>query len=222
MLYIENTNFLTLCQVFLNIYYNYLLSYERGAFMRKAGKIINIEKNKVYIITANKEFATLEKHTADPKIGELYAGEEFKKAVMWKYFLVAICILLLIISIRKLYLDNKYNFSVIVDMNCSIKMEVTGSNKVKKVEGINSKGYKIKELIPLENKSLSEALHMILDESINQKYLTKAHADDGLKISIFISGNKANTPIDLSDFQKYAGTHNFKVFINNNGQSSIE
>ncbi|MBU3189108.1 hypothetical protein K9O30_08655 [Clostridium bowmanii] len=190
--------------------------------MRKAGKIINIEKNKVFIITANKEFATLEKHTEDPKIGELYAGEEFKRIAIWKYLLASAFVLILIFSIRKLYLDNKYDFSVIVDMNCSIKMEVSSSNKIKKVEGINSKGYKIKELLPLENESLSEALHMILDESIKQKYLTKAHADDGFKISIFISGNKANEPIDLSDFQKYAGTHNFKVFINNNGQAAME
>ena len=190
--------------------------------MRKAGKIINIEKNKVFIITANKEFATLEKHTTDPKIGDLYAGEEFKRIAIWKYLLASAFVLILIFSIRKLYLDNKYNFSVIVDMNCSMKMEVSSSNKIKKVEGINSKGFIIKDLLPLENKSLSEALHMILDESIKQKYLTKAHADDGFKISIFISGNKSNAPIDLSDFQKYAGTHNFKVFINNNGQAAIE
>ena len=55
--------------------------------MRKAGKIINVEKNKVYIITANNEFATLEKHTTEPKIGELYAGEEFQSIAIWKYFL---------------------------------------------------------------------------------------------------------------------------------------
>jgi len=190
--------------------------------MRKAGKIINIEKNKVYIITANNEFATLEKHTAEPKIGELYAGEEFQSIAIWKYFLVFACLLLVLFSIRKLYLDNKYNFSVIVDMNCSIKMDVNGSNKIKKVEGISSGGYKIKQLLSLEHKPLEEALHLILDESIKQKYLTKAHADDGFKISIFISENKNNTIIDLTEFIKYADAHNFKVLVNNNGQVKID
>ena len=189
--------------------------------MRKAGKVINIEKNKVYIITANKEFVTLEKHTADPKVGELYAGEEFKSVAIWKYVFVISCVLFLLFTIRKLYLNNKYNFSVIVDMNCSIRMELDSSNTIKKVEGINSNGYKIKALLPLEDKSLEEALHLILNESIKQKYLTKAHADDGFKISIFISGNKANAPIDLSAFEKYANSHNYNITINNNGQAIV-
>ena len=186
--------------------------------MRKAGKVINIEKNKVYIITANKEFVTIEKHTVEPIIGEPYAGKEFHKIAIWKYLLVIACIVLLSFPIRKLYLDNKHNFFVIVDMNCSIKMEVNGSNRIKKVEGISSGGYKIKKNLALEHKPLEEALNLILDESIKQKYLTKAHGDDGFKISIFISDNKNNTPINLTNFEKYANKHNFKVIINNNGQ----
>jgi len=186
--------------------------------MRKAGKIINVEKNKVYIITANKEFATLEKHTVDPKIGELYAGEEFKGVAIWKYVLVIAFMLALFISIKKLYLDNKYNYSVIVDMNCSLKLAVSGTDKIKKVEGISAGGYKIKQLVPLEHISLQEALKLILDESIKQKYLTKAHSEDGFKISIFISGNENSTSIDLTEFIKYAGAHNFKVLVNSNGQ----
>ncbi|MFT5873406.1 MAG: hypothetical protein ACI8WT_002351 [Clostridium sp.] len=190
--------------------------------MRKAGKIINIENNKVYIITKNKEFVTLEKHAAEPIIGELYVGEEFQRVTIWKYFLVIAFILLLFVSVRKLYLDNRYNFSVIVDMNCSIKMEVNGSNKIKKVKGISPGGYKIKQLIALEHTSLEEALNLILDESIKLKYLTKAHADDGFKISIFVVGNKNKTPLNLTAFEKYAGSHNFKVLINNDGQVTIK
>lgn len=190
--------------------------------MQKSGKIINVEKNKVYIITENNEFVTLEKHTAEPKIGELYVGKEFHSISVWKYLLATACILLLLFSIRKLYLDNRYNFSVIVDMNCSLKMEVNGSNKITNVEGINSKGYNIIRLVDLENKSLDEALHLILDESLKQKYLTKAHADDGFKISIFVSENKNRTPINLTEFNRYAGTHNFKVSLNNNGQTVVD
>lgn len=190
--------------------------------MRKSGKIINIEKNKVYIITSDKEFVTLQKHTIKPVIGDLYVGEEYKKIAPWKYVLVTACILLLLFSIKELYMNNRYDYSVIVDMNCSIKMEVDGSNNVKKVEGISSGGYKITHLIVLEHKSLDEALHLILDESIKQKYLTKAHADDGFKISIFVSGNKYKTPINLTVFKKYAATHDFDVLINANGQALIE
>ncbi len=190
--------------------------------MRKAGKVINIEKNKVYIITTNKEFVTVEKHAVEPTIGELYVGEEFQSIAVWKYLLVMACILLLVFSIRKLYLDNKYNFSVIVDMNCSIKMEVSGSNKIKKVEGISSGGYKISQLLDLKHTPLEIALNLILDESIKQGYLTKAHADDGFKISIFVSDSKNNTLIDLTEFEKYADIHNFRVLINNNGQTVIK
>ncbi|MCB2293088.1 hypothetical protein LGK95_06070 [Clostridium algoriphilum] len=189
--------------------------------MRKAGKVINIEEDKVYIITANNEFVTLEKHTAEPVIGELYAGEEYKKTVVWKYLLAVACIILMLFLVIQLYLDNRYNYSVIVDMNCSLKMDVNGSNKITKVEGISSGGYKMKQLVSLEHKSLDEALHLILDESIKQKYLTKAHADDGFELSIFVSGNKHKTPINLTEFNRYAGTHNFKVLLNNNGQAVI-
>jgi len=190
--------------------------------MRKAGKIINVEKNKVYIITANMEFATVEKHTKDPKIGELYAGEEFKGFAIWKYLLLIVCMLALLFFIKKIYLDNKYNYSVIVDMNCSLKLEVNGIGTINKVEGISDGGYKIKKLQPLEQLSLEQALKLILDESIKQKYLTKAHSEDGFKISIFISGNKNNTQIDLTEFIKYAGAQNFKVLVNNNGQVKID
>ena len=190
--------------------------------MRKAGKVINVEKNKVYIITANNEFATLEKHSIEPIIGELYAGEEFQKVLIWKYLLAVAIIVLLLFSIRKVYLENKYNFSVIVDMNSSLRMEVDGSNKIKKVEGRSPNGYKIIDLLDLEHKSFEEALYLILDESIKLKYLTKAHADDGFKISIFISDNENNTQVDLTEFKKYAGTKNFKVILNNNGQSVID
>ena len=190
--------------------------------MRKTGKIINIEKNKVYIITANKEFVTLEKHSIKPVLGELYSGEVFKNIAIWKYFLLITFVLLLSFSIRKLYLDNKYDFSVIVDMNSSIKMEVTGSDKIKKVQGVSAGGLKITQLVSLKHKSLDEALHLILDESIKLKYLTKAHADDGYKICIFITGTKNKFPITLTEFKKYAATHNFKVTINNNGQAVID
>ena len=190
--------------------------------MRKAGKVINIEKNKVHIMTMNKEFATVKRHSVQPTLGDLYAGEEFQGIAIWKYLLSVICIILLLFSGRRLYLDNRYNFSVIVDMNCSIKLEVTGSNKIKKVEGISPGGYKIIQLLALEHKSLDEALRLILDESIRQKYLTKAHADDHFPISVFISDNKNNTPVDLTEFKKYANTHNFKVLLNNDGQSTID
>jgi hypothetical protein len=189
--------------------------------MKKAGKIINIENNKVYIITANNEFVTVEKHTADPKIGDLYAGEKFQPISIWKYLLAFACILILSFTMRNLYLNNKYNFSVIVDMKCTLKLKINSSNKIIKVEGINSKGYEIKELVVLKHKSLNEALLLLLDQSIKQNYLTKAHADDGFRISIFISENN-NNAINLSEFSEYANTQNFKVLLNNNGQATIE
>jgi len=192
--------------------------------MRKAGKVINIKDNKVYIITSNQEFVTLEKHSAEPIIGELYAGEEFKNFPLWKYFLVIICVILLAFSARKLYLNNKYTYSVIVDMNCTLKMDINGSGEIKEIKGITSGGFKMEKDLDLKHKSLDEALHLILDESIKQKYLTKAHADDGFKISVFISDNKNNNSIDidLAKFKDYANTHNFKVIINNNGKTLIE
>lgn len=190
--------------------------------MRKAGKVINIEKDKVYIITANQEFVTLEKHSSEPIIGELYAGEEFKRPPIWKYFLLIVCVILIAFSARKLYLNNRYNFSVIVDMNCTLKMEINGTGEIKDVEGITKGGFKMEKDLDLKHKSLDDALHLILDESIKQKYLTKAHADDGFKISIFISDNKKGNSIDLTQFRDYANTHNFKIVINNNGKAIIE
>jgi hypothetical protein len=215
--YNEPTNFLTICQGLITNYH-----IERGVFMRKAGKVINIEKDKVYIITVNQEFVTLEKHSAEPVIGELYAGEELKRLALWKYFLLIVCFILIAFSARKLYLDNRYNYSVIVDMNCTLKMEINDSGEIKNVEGVTSGGFKMEKDLELKHKSLDEALHLILDESIKQKYLTKAHADDGFKISIFISGNKNSNSIDLTKFKDYANTYNFNVIINNNGKALIE
>ncbi|WP_298836502.1 anti-sigma-I factor RsgI family protein [Clostridium sp.] len=189
--------------------------------MQKSGKIINIEKNKVYIVTTNNEFATLKKNAIEPILGEIYIGEEVKPIALWKYVLSLTFALLILFLIKQSYMNNKYNYSVIVDMNCSLKMDLNGSDKVTNVSGISSGGYTIINLLNLKDKSLNQSLHLILDESIKQKYLTKAHADDGYKISIFISGNKNKNPINLTEFEKYAGTHNFKVLINDNGQAII-
>ena len=190
--------------------------------MRKSGKIINIEKDKVYIITEKNEFVTLVKHTPDPTIGQWYEGSEFRNIAIWKYMLGIACIILLVFSFRKLYLDNRYNYSVIVDMNCSIKLSVSGSNKIKKVEGRSEGGYKIIKLTNLKHKSLDEALKLILDESIKQKYLTKAHSEDGFVISIFVTGNQNNVKVNIPEFNRYAGTHNFKVLLNDNEQPVID
>jgi hypothetical protein len=189
--------------------------------MRKSGKVINIKDNKVYIITSNQEFVTLEKHSSEPIVGELYAGEEFKSFPLWKYFLVIVCVILISFSARKFYLNNKYNYSVIVDMNCTLKMDINGSGQIKNVEGVSYGGLKMEKDLDLKHKSLDEALHLILDESIKQEYLTKAHADDGFKISIFISDNKKSNSIDLTKFRDYANTYNFKVVINNNGKEKL-
>ncbi|MBU3113131.1 anti-sigma-I factor RsgI family protein [Clostridium lacusfryxellense] len=189
--------------------------------MRKSGKIINIEKDKVYIITESKEFVTLEKHAEEPIIGQTYEGDVFQSVAIWKYILIIACIILLTFSLRKLYLDNKYNYSVIVKMNCSIKMEVNGSNKIQSVKGLTEGGNKIIKLVSLEHKSLEVALKLILDEAINQNYLTKAHADDGFIIYVFVTDNKNKIPINLTEFNRYAGTHDFKVILNNDGQAAL-
>lgn len=189
--------------------------------MQKSGKIINIEKNKVYVVTKNNEFVTLKKHGVEPIIGETYIGEEIKPIAIWKYVLSLTCALFILFILKQLYINDKYNYSVIVNMNCSLKMDVNGSNNVTNVSGISSGGYKIKDLIDLKDKSLNQSLNLILDESIKLKYLTKAHADDGYKISIFISSNKHKTPINLTEFENYAGSHNFKVLINDNGLAII-
>lgn len=189
--------------------------------MQKSGKIINIVKNKVYVVTKNNMFVTLKKHAVEPVIGEIYIGEEVKPIALWKYVLYLTCALVILFLIKQLYLNNKYNYSVIVDMNCSLKLDVNGSNNVTSASGISSGGYKINELINLKDTSLNQSLHLILDESIKLKYLTKAHADDGYKISIFITSNKHKTPINLTEFEKYAGSHNFDVLINDNGQAII-
>lgn len=189
--------------------------------MQKSGKIINIEKNKVYVVTKNNEFVTLKKHTVEPVIGEIYIGEETKPIALWKYVIFLTCTLFILFLIKQLYINNKYNYSVIVNMNCSLKINVNGSNNVTSTSGISSGGYKILQLINLKDASLNKSLNVILDESIKLKYLTKAHADDGYKISVFISDNKHKTPIDLTEFEKYAEAHDFKVLINDNGQAII-
>ena len=89
--------------------------------MQKSGKIINIVKNKVYVVTKNNMFVTLKKHAVEPVIGEIYIGEEVKPIALWKYVLSLTCALVVLFLIKQLYINNKYNYSVIVDMNCSLK-----------------------------------------------------------------------------------------------------
>jgi len=42
--------------------------------MRKSGKVINFDDDKVYIVTNNKEFVTLERNDKAPIKGNIYDG----------------------------------------------------------------------------------------------------------------------------------------------------
>lgn len=184
--------------------------------MDKTGKVINIDGNKVYLVTKDKEFVTVRRNNVKPVIGQLYTGSLIKKPTFFSYLFPAALSIFLIAGI--IYMFNAFSVktSLVADMNCTIKIDINNNNKIVKVSATDSNGFKLTNSVNIMGNPINDGLMMLFDEAINQKSLKIPDGFHAGEVKIYVTKNKKNNILDLEKFIKYADEKKYIININNN------
>lgn len=185
--------------------------------MNRIGKVINIKKNKVYIVTKNNEFCILKKNDTTPQMNSMYAGEEYKRSsVFFKTLLVILISVLILLGFKFIKsADTKTEF--ILEMGGKYKITTNASNYVVKVEGNNSKARKILLLQDIKGKQLDPSLYNLLKDSIFEEQVAP-HTS----ITFYVLKGTKEDILELTQFNKLRKENNIKVNINVGGEGLIE
>ncbi|MBD8048606.1 MAG: hypothetical protein KID00_09780 [Clostridium argentinense] len=184
--------------------------------MDKTGKVINIDGNKVYLVTKDKEFVTVKRNHIKPIIGELYTGSIIKKPTMFSYLVPGMIFIFLIAGIVYIFNSFSVKASLVADMNCTITIDVNNNNKIVKVSATDSNGFNLINTVNVVGNPLNDGLMILFDEAVNQKQLRILDGFHNGEVKIYITKNKKNSNLDLEQFAKYANSKKYIVDINNN------
>lgn len=189
--------------------------------LRKVGKVLNIENDKVYIVTKENEFCVLKKNHITPVKGEPYGGEIYKKPSPLKKLALILGIFLFLVFLVEGFLYFRTQTTLIVDMGSSFKVNINNLGVIIKVEGNNSNGRNVIKNNNLKFKNLDEGLTKLLTDSIKLNYIGTSSSKTN-QITIFvIEGPKKFQP-RYDNFKNAAKNKDIKITINNDGKGTIE
>lgn len=189
--------------------------------LRKVGKVLNVEGDKVYIVTKDNEFCTIRKNNIVPEKGAAYAGEVYKKSSPFKKLAIIFFSFVFIAFLVEGFLYFRPKSNLIVDMNSSFKISVNNLGIIIKIEGNNSKGREILKSTKIKYKSLDEGLTELLTKSISKDLIGTPKSPTS-QITIFVvEGPKKFNPT-YENFKNAAKNKDIKVTINNDGNGIIE
>ena len=187
--------------------------------MLKTGVVVQSNKVFTCVITCEGKFVNLEtKIKRAPHIGEIYTSQVYKKgSIFYKLILLSVIILLITYGFINIINKNTPVYSVVVDINSSIQLEVNKTNKILKVQPLNMRGEDLVKDMDLNDKTLDTALTMLLVKADKLKYLEGFYSKKEKAIYIYIT-NHSNTLVSLPSFKSKADELKITVLINDNGQ----
>ena len=185
----------------------------------KSGLVMKIEKNIAYIMTSNGEFikVKINKNTSSPMIGSEYCGEVLKntfiKSNIVKYASVACLMLCIILSGGGAYAYYNPVSTVTISINPAIELKSNIWNKVIYANPLNGDGEKILKEISLKNKTVDDALVLVIDQSKKDKFIDENYIKSNKIVDISIKGKELSLPALKSRIIN----DNLSVNIANNG-----
>lgn len=185
--------------------------------MKRVGKVINIKKNKVYIVTKNDEFCILRRNETTPQMDSMYAGEEYKRSSIIFRTLLVILLSALILLVLKWYKTSGTKNEFIVDMGGKYKITTNASNSVIKVEANNSKAKKVLLTKDIKGKQLDDALYNLIKDSLFEKQIEPFNY-----ITFYVLKGTKEDILHLTEFNKHRRENNIKININVGGDGLIE
>ncbi len=183
--------------------------------MDKSGRVLNFDDEKVYIVTTDKEFATVTRNSTMPVKGKLYTGRTFidySKPIKLLSIIISICITALII-INVVFFTSRA--SIVIELNTNIRIDMN-RNKIVKVDGIGINSIDIVQSTPIKGTNLNDGLIVLFDNALKQKLIPTLSAYDRGTIYIYVTKGKRKEPLNFTKFTQYADEHNYDVIVNRN------
>ncbi len=187
--------------------------------MLKTGIVLETKKKSVHIMSSEFEFYKLKnKAKGNPKVGEVYTGETFKKRKFSFKLLISLFLLSLIVAFA-IFIFNKASvrYSAIIDVNTSIELKLNKSNKVVSAVPLNEEALNVTQGLDLKHKSLNTAILLIIERAEKLHFINQDYYDKKKVVSIYISSHD-NIKIDFSSLEKSAPPYNVNIAINDYGE----
>ena len=187
----------------------------KGIYMRKSGKVINFDDDKVYIVTNNKEFVTLERNDKAPIKGNIYEGTIYvDRSNLIKVFIILISICALVLScIYFIFFSPRAN--IILSLDSNIKIGIN-RNKIVKITDSSGTTLGLESLSSLKGNELNLGLNLLFDSALKEELIPKCDEYSPGSVYIYITKDNKREPLNFDNFKKYAEKYNYKVIINRN------
>jgi hypothetical protein len=183
--------------------------------MKKSGKVLNFDNEKVYLVTSENEFITVERGKTLPVEGQPYRGEE----IVPPSKIVGILSLFIICSILSIYLINFLFFradaSIVISLDTNVKIGIN-NNKIVSVDGIGGNSLELVNASLVKGNELNDGLIILFDEALNQKLIDTYTGYDRGKITIYITKTGHKEPLNFNKFTDYAYNLNYDILVNKN------
>lgn len=183
--------------------------------MDKSGKVLNFDDEKVYIVTTDKEFATVARNSTIPVKGKLYTGKifiDYSKPVKFLSIIISVCITALIIMNVVFFTARA---SIVIELDTNIKIDIN-KNKIVKVHGIGINSIGLVESTSIKGTNLNDGLIILFDNALKQKLIPTLSGYDRRTIYIYVTNGKKKEPLNFTKFTQYAAEQNYDVVVNRN------
>ena len=177
-------------------------------------------------MTPSGEFAEVKILGDSPEIGSTYTGALEQKLPLFKYIAAAACFILFITTGSTAYAYYTPVASVVVDINPSLELKVNKWNRIIKASALNEDGEKMLDSLSIKNKTVDDALTMIVEEAENENFINPSNkADINVSLSITtldkaskdreIIGDSPENSFSLPKFESKLKEKNLSGEINN-------
>lgn len=183
--------------------------------MRKSGKVINFDDDKVYVVTSNKEFVTLERNNKNPIKGKSYEGTVYvDRSNLIKLFIILISISILVISIIYfVFFSPRANIILSIDSNIKIGVN---RNKIVKITDSSGSTLGLEHLTSLKGNELNSGLNLLFDSALKEELIPQCDEYSPGSIYIYITKDNKREPLNFDAFKTYAAKFNYKIIVNRN------
>ncbi len=183
--------------------------------MKRTGKVINYDEEKVYIVTDTKEFVTLERNEIEPIKGRVYTGIEYidrTNQIKIISIVIAIC-LFLTATLYFIFFSATSSFIVTIDGNTKVGVN---NDKIVSVTDVGDIKLSNEQFTSIKGNEVNDGLILLFDLAYKQEILPPQDFWSMGKIYIYITKDKEDDPIDFTKFKEYAYQFNYEIIVNRN------
>lgn len=181
--------------------------------MIKSGIVMEIQSDKLCLMTNSGEFVKIKFKGERPELGQIYTGEEEVKMPFYRFPVIAASIAIMMFCSTMAYAYYTPVASIRVKINPYVELKINRFARIIKVIPLNKDGTVLISSLNLKNKTLENGLHMLMDEATKENFINKEYKKNHKEINITITDKKSDQQVDVSGFVNYAAENNIKVNV---------